>query len=55
MNGVHGSPSVGAPLRQRFACGQSGCAATFGKEWRLKEHETLHSGAVRTVLVAEKV
>ncbi|XP_075894727.1 P43 5S RNA-binding protein-like [Nelusetta ayraudi] len=45
MNGVSGSNNVGGPRLQLFACGHSGCAAAFSREWRLKEHETLHSGA----------
>lgn len=50
MNGVRGSPGVGVgglggPRLPVFACGHGGCAAAFSRKWRLKEHETLHSGA----------
>lgn len=55
MNGVSGSKSVGGPRLQLFACGHSGCAAAFSREWRLKEHETLHGGAVRAAITVEIV
>lgn len=51
MNGVSGSKRVGGPRLQRFACGHSGCAATFSREWRLTEHDALHSGAVRAASI----
>ncbi|XP_015249302.1 PREDICTED: P43 5S RNA-binding protein-like [Cyprinodon variegatus] len=28
-----------------FSCSNADCGATFSREWKLKEHETLHTGA----------
>ncbi|XP_035255382.1 P43 5S RNA-binding protein-like isoform X2 [Anguilla anguilla] len=33
------------PSLQLFNCVHPDCAATFVREWRLKEHETIHTGA----------
>ncbi|KAJ8364510.1 hypothetical protein SKAU_G00133410 [Synaphobranchus kaupii] len=33
------------PRVQLFNCVHPDCAATFVREWRLKEHETIHTGA----------
>ncbi|XP_014848804.1 PREDICTED: P43 5S RNA-binding protein-like [Poecilia mexicana] len=36
----------GLPERSRlFACTHADCGATFPREWKLKEHETVHTGA----------
>lgn len=47
MNGVRsGKTASGTPL-QLFNCTYTNCGATFTRQWRLKEHETVHTGAVR--------
>ncbi|XP_047212694.1 P43 5S RNA-binding protein-like isoform X1 [Girardinichthys multiradiatus] len=38
MNGVRGS-------KRLFNCTHADCGATFSREWKLKEHETVHTGA----------
>nr|XP_046162845.1 P43 5S RNA-binding protein-like [Oncorhynchus gorbuscha] len=44
MNGVaHKQDSD--PRQQLFNCNHADCGATFQREWRLKEHETVHTGA----------
>lgn len=46
--GRSGNPAGGdAPPRQQLRCTHAGCAATFSRDWKLKEHETVHTGAVR--------
>ncbi len=47
MNGVRSGKSVGGPPLQLFNCAHVNCGATFTRQWRLKEHETVHTGAVR--------
>lgn len=48
MNGVRGSKSgLGGPRLQLFNCSHSSCGATFSRQWKLREHETVHTGAVR--------
>ncbi|XP_029293489.1 P43 5S RNA-binding protein-like isoform X2 [Cottoperca gobio] len=42
MNGVQ--PVDGQPL-QLFNCTHADCGATFSRQWRLKDHETVHTGA----------
>ncbi|KAM7371618.1 hypothetical protein PAMP_008836 [Pampus punctatissimus] len=42
MNSV--KPADGSPL-QLFNCAHADCGATFTRQWRLKEHETVHTGA----------
>ncbi|CAJ1076205.1 P43 5S RNA-binding protein isoform X2 [Xyrichtys novacula] len=45
MNGIRcGKPAGGPPL-QLFNCSHANCGATFTRQWRLKEHETAHTGA----------
>ncbi|XP_055747175.1 P43 5S RNA-binding protein-like isoform X2 [Salvelinus fontinalis] len=43
MNGVAHKQDSG-PRQQLFNCNHAGCGATFKREWRLKEHETVHTG-----------
>uniref|UniRef100_A0A3P8S0S9 P43 5S RNA-binding protein n=1 Tax=Amphiprion percula TaxID=161767 RepID=A0A3P8S0S9_AMPPE len=43
MNEIQAGKPTGAALKQTFTCAQ--CGATFSKQWRLKEHETAHTGA----------
>lgn len=38
--------SDGGPPLQLFNCAHADCGATFTRQWRLKEHETVHTGAV---------
>ncbi|XP_073350988.1 P43 5S RNA-binding protein-like [Pagrus major] len=45
MNGTSGGKPVGGPPLQLFNCAQANCGATFTRQWRLKEHETVHTGA----------
>ncbi|XP_015829917.3 P43 5S RNA-binding protein-like [Nothobranchius furzeri] len=45
MNGVFSGKPLSAPTRRTFSCSHAGCAATFPREWKLKEHETVHTGA----------
>lgn len=42
MDGVRGARTL-----QLFNCTHANCGATFTRQWRLKEHETVHTGAVR--------
>ncbi|KAK9535350.1 hypothetical protein VZT92_007734 [Zoarces viviparus] len=45
MNGVpSGKPDGGPPL-QLLNCAHADCGATFTRQWKLKEHETVHTGA----------
>lgn len=46
MNGVRGSKVDPVPRMQLFNCMHADCGATFTRQWRLKEHETTHTGAV---------
>lgn len=34
------------PRLQLFNCAYTDCGATFTRQWRLLEHETVHTGAV---------
>ncbi|CAM9212758.1 unnamed protein product, partial [Lampetra planeri] len=45
MNGLRSGKPAGGPRLQLFNCTHSDCGATFTRQWRLKEHETVHSGA----------
>ncbi|XP_036945603.1 P43 5S RNA-binding protein [Acanthopagrus latus] len=45
MKGMSGGKRVGGPPLQLFNCTQANCGATFTRQWRLKEHETVHTGA----------
>lgn len=51
MNGVCGGETVGGQPLQLFNCTYTTCGATFTRQWRLKEHETVHTGAVRNMLL----
>lgn len=51
MNGVCSGETVGGPPLQLFNCTYTNCGATFTRQWRLKEHETVHTGAVRNMLL----
>uniref|UniRef100_A0A8C8GZA6 C2H2-type domain-containing protein n=1 Tax=Oncorhynchus tshawytscha TaxID=74940 RepID=A0A8C8GZA6_ONCTS len=44
MNAVAHEQDSG-PRQQFFNCNHADCGATFKREWRLKEHETVHTGA----------
>ncbi|KAI9539597.1 hypothetical protein NQZ68_005679 [Dissostichus eleginoides] len=44
MNGVPNGKAVGSPPLQLFNCEHAACGATFTRQWRLKEHETVHTG-----------
>lgn len=44
MNGVAAAPP------QRFKCAHGDCGATFTKQRKLEEHETVHTGEVRMEL-----
>lgn len=46
MNRVPSVKPAGGPPLQLFNCAHAECGATFTKQWRLKEHETVHTGAV---------
>ncbi|CAG5898045.1 unnamed protein product [Menidia menidia] len=45
MNGLLSAQPVGGKLKKELACTYAGCAAVFSRDWKLKEHETVHSGA----------
>uniref|UniRef100_UPI003AAD60C0 P43 5S RNA-binding protein-like n=1 Tax=Centroberyx gerrardi TaxID=166262 RepID=UPI003AAD60C0 len=45
MNGVHSVKPAPVPRLQLFNCTHVDCGATFTRQWRLKEHETVHTGA----------
>ncbi|GAA6217973.1 P43 5S RNA-binding protein-like [Lates japonicus] len=45
MNGVRSAKPVGGPPRQLLNCAHADCKATFTRQWKLKEHETVHTGA----------
>lgn len=40
-----GKPGAGPP-RQTFGCSHAQCGATFTRQWKLKDHETVHTGEV---------
>ncbi|KAK7940108.1 hypothetical protein WMY93_003434 [Mugilogobius chulae] len=45
MNGISSAkPSSGAPRMQLFNCTHADCGATFTRQWRLNEHQTVHTG-----------
>nr|XP_020462992.1 P43 5S RNA-binding protein-like isoform X2 [Monopterus albus] len=44
MNGVIGGSPVHGPPRQCFTCTHADCSATFSRQWKLKEHESVHTG-----------
>ncbi|KAF7657751.1 hypothetical protein LDENG_00022180 [Lucifuga dentata] len=45
MNCVHSEKEDGDPRTQLFNCLHADCGATFTRQWRQKEHETVHTGA----------
>ncbi|XP_063070618.1 P43 5S RNA-binding protein-like [Engraulis encrasicolus] len=45
MNGVHGTQLEPVPRVQLFNCMHADCGATFSRQWRLKDHQTTHTGA----------
>ncbi|XP_076000363.1 P43 5S RNA-binding protein-like [Genypterus blacodes] len=45
MNGVPSVNAAGGVRTQLFNCTHAECGATFTRQWRLKEHETVHTGA----------
>ncbi|XP_072298978.1 P43 5S RNA-binding protein-like [Eucyclogobius newberryi] len=45
MNGISSAkPAPGAPPLQLFNCTHADCGATFTRQWRLNEHQTVHTG-----------
>ncbi|XP_023280040.1 P43 5S RNA-binding protein-like isoform X1 [Seriola lalandi dorsalis] len=44
-NGVRSVKPAAGPPRQLLHCTHAGCGATFTRQWKLKEHETVHTGA----------
>ncbi|XP_023691435.1 P43 5S RNA-binding protein-like [Paramormyrops kingsleyae] len=44
MNGLNEEKLDAIPRLKRFVCGHEGCAAAFSREWRCKEHESVHTG-----------
>lgn len=46
MNGLKEKKLDAIPRLKRFVCGHEGCAAAFSREWRCKEHESVHTGEV---------
>lgn len=47
MNGLRRGKTAEGTLLQLFNCTHTNCGATFNRQWRLTEHETVHTGAVR--------
>ncbi|XP_036408775.1 P43 5S RNA-binding protein [Megalops cyprinoides] len=45
MTSVNKEKLDAVPRLQLFNCHHAACGATFTREWRLKEHETVHTGA----------
>ncbi|XP_063760650.1 P43 5S RNA-binding protein-like isoform X2 [Eleginops maclovinus] len=45
MNGLPTGKDVGSPPPQLFNCAHADCGATFTRQWKLKQHETVHTGA----------
>ncbi|XP_030649827.1 P43 5S RNA-binding protein-like [Chanos chanos] len=45
MNQVKCIKSDAVSRLQLYNCAQTDCGATFTRQWRLKEHETIHTGA----------
>uniref|UniRef100_A0A672YJH6 P43 5S RNA-binding protein-like n=1 Tax=Sphaeramia orbicularis TaxID=375764 RepID=A0A672YJH6_9TELE len=45
MSSVRSGKTAVGPSVQRFKCTHVDCDATFPREWKLKEHETVHTGA----------
>ncbi|XP_072225153.1 P43 5S RNA-binding protein-like [Leuresthes tenuis] len=45
MNGVFSGKPVDGKPRQVLTCTYAGCGAIFSRDWKLKEHETVHTGA----------
>ncbi|XP_041825972.1 P43 5S RNA-binding protein [Melanotaenia boesemani] len=45
MNRFLGVKPSDGQRRQVFSCTYAECGATFRKEWKLKDHETVHTGA----------
>lgn len=47
MDGLRSAKTAGGPPLQLFNCTFANCGATFTRQWKLEEHETVHTGAVR--------
>lgn len=47
MDGLRSARRPGGPPLQLFNCTFADCGATFSRRWKLEEHETVHTGAVR--------
>lgn len=46
MDGLRSAQAAGGPPLQLFNCTFANCGATFTRQWKLKEHETVHTGTV---------
>lgn len=49
MNDMRAGKPVGGQPLELFSCSHGECGATFTRQWKLKEHETVHTGAVRKI------
>lgn len=47
MDGLRSAKAAGGPPLQLFNCTFANCGAAFSRQWKLQEHETAHTGAVR--------
>ncbi|XP_070837684.1 P43 5S RNA-binding protein-like [Chaetodon trifascialis] len=45
MNGVRSGKPGGGASQTLFTCAHANCEATFNRQWRLKEHASVHTGA----------
>ncbi|XP_026213795.1 C2H2-type zinc finger protein [Anabas testudineus] len=45
MNGARSGKPAAGPPRQQLSCSHADCGATFTRQWKLREHETVHTGA----------
>lgn len=45
MNDMRAGKPVGGQPLELFSCSHGECGATFTRQWKLKEHETVHTGA----------
>ncbi|CAG12242.1 unnamed protein product [Tetraodon nigroviridis] len=45
MEALRGAKTAGGPPLQLLNCTFANCGATFTRQWKLEEHETVHTGA----------